>query len=93
MVQQGAFREDLYYRLSAFPINVPPLRERKGDLHLLSEHFLKDMEDGEQHIPLAPNVLETLLSYDYPGNVRELRNIIERAVILEIGRASCRERV
>lgn len=93
MVQQGAFREDLYYRLSAFPINVPPLRERKGDLHLLSEHFLKDMEDGEQHIPLAPNVLETLLSYDYPGNVRELRNIIERAVILATGAALTPEHI
>ena len=93
MVQQGPFREYLFYRLSAFPIQVPPLRERKGDLHLLCEHFLKDMEDGEQYIPLAPNVLETLLSYDYPGNVRELRNIIERAVILAAGAALTPEHI
>lgn len=93
MVQEGKFREDLFYRLSAFPIQIPPLRERKGDLHLLCEHFLKDMEDGEQYIPLAPNVLETLLSYDYPGNVRELRNVIERAVILAAGSALMPEHI
>jgi two-component system response regulator AtoC len=87
MVQTGGFREDLYYRLSAFPINIPPLRERKGDIPLLAEHFLGGIEDGEQYLPLSPQVIETLLSYDYPGNVRELRNIIERAVILAAGTA------
>ena len=85
MVKDGLFREDLYYRLSAFPINIPSLRERKDDLHMLSEHFLHSIEDGEQHIPLSTQVIETLLGYDYPGNVRELRNIIERAVILASG--------
>ncbi|MEJ2392868.1 MAG: sigma-54 dependent transcriptional regulator, partial [Gammaproteobacteria bacterium] len=87
MVQAGSFREDLYYRLSAFPINIPALRERKDDIPLLAEHFLASTEDGEQYLPLAPQVIETLLSYDYPGNVRELRNIIERAVILAAGTA------
>ncbi len=87
MVQASKFREDLYYRLSAFPINIPALRERKDDIPLLAEHFLATVEDGEQYLPLSPQVIETLLSYDYPGNVRELRNIIERAVILAAGTA------
>lgn len=87
MVHDGDFREDLYYRLSAFPINIPALRERKDDIPLLTEHFLASIEDGEQYLPLAPQVIETLLRYDYPGNVRELRNIIERAVILAAGTA------
>lgn len=82
MVSAGSFREDLYYRLSAFPIKIPALRERKDDIPLLAEHFLASIEEGEQYLPLAPSVIETLLGYDYPGNVRELRNIIERAVIL-----------
>jgi len=87
MVQASKFREDLYYRLSAFPINIPALRERKDDVPLLAEHFLAAIEEGEQYLPLSPQVIETLLSYDYPGNVRELRNIIERAVILAAGTA------
>jgi two-component system response regulator AtoC len=87
MVADGSFREDLYYRLSAFPVNVPALRERKDDIPLLAEHFLASIEEGEQYLPLAPQVIETLLGYDYPGNVRELRNIIERAVILAAGTA------
>jgi two-component system response regulator AtoC len=82
MVDDGAFRKDLYYRLSAFPIRIPPLRERKDDIPALAEHFLALSEDGERHVPLSPEVIETLLAYDYPGNVRELRNIIERAAIL-----------
>ncbi|MDH5184182.1 MAG: sigma-54 dependent transcriptional regulator, partial [Gammaproteobacteria bacterium] len=85
MVKEGEFREDLYYRLSAFPINIPSLRERKDDIHMLSEHFLRAIEEGEQHIPLSAQVIESLMSYDYPGNVRELRNILERAVILASG--------
>lgn len=85
MVQAGSFREDLYYRLSAFPINIPTLRERKDDIPLLAEYFLGDIEEGEQHQPLSPQVIETLLSYDFPGNIRELRNIVERAVILSAG--------
>ncbi|HHC72829.1 MAG TPA: sigma-54-dependent Fis family transcriptional regulator [Thiotrichales bacterium] len=82
MVADGTFREDLYYRLSAFPVRVPPLREHKDDIPLLAEHFLEQAEEGPRHLPLTPEVIETLLGYDYPGNVRELRNIIERATIL-----------
>jgi two-component system, NtrC family, response regulator AtoC len=82
MVTQQQFREDLYYRLSAFPIQIPPLRERKDDIAALAEHFLTSMPEGERHIPLSSEVIEKLLGYDYPGNVRELRNIIERGMIL-----------
>ena len=81
-VKQGSFREDLYYRLAAFPVRVPTLRERKDDIPLLAEHFLEHMEEGENSLPLAPAVIQRLISYEYPGNVRELRNIIERANIL-----------
>ncbi len=87
MVEAGRFREDLYYRLSAFPITIPPLRERKGDIAALAEHFLGMLENGDQYVPLAPDVLEALLDHDYPGNIRELRNVIERALILAAGDA------
>lgn len=82
MVAEGQFRQDLYYRLSAFPIHIPSLRERKDDIVALTEHFLYGLPEGERHIPLSSDVIEKLFSYDYPGNVRELRNIIERATIL-----------
>ena len=82
LLESGRFREDLYYRLSAFPITVPPLRERKDDIPMLAEHFLSRMEDAERHLPLSPEVIETLLTWNYPGNVRELRNVVERAAIL-----------
>lgn len=85
MVEQGLFRQDLYYRLSAFPIQVPPLRERVDDIPLLAEYFLARSEDADRLTPLSPEVLEALMSYHYPGNVRELRNIIERAAILAYG--------
>ncbi|HKK06836.1 MAG TPA: sigma 54-interacting transcriptional regulator, partial [Gammaproteobacteria bacterium] len=82
MVEAGQFRHDLYYRLSAFPIEVPTLRERKDDIPALAEYFLSHLPDGERQIPLSPSVTERLLDYEYPGNVRELGNIIERAAIL-----------
>ena len=82
MVEKGSFRADLFYRLSAFPVTVPPLRERKDDIPRLAENFLARLEDGDRHIPISPEVIERLLGYDYPGNIRELRNIIERAAIL-----------
>ncbi len=82
MVANKEFRQDLYYRLSAFPVNVPPLRDRKDDIVPLSEHFLHQIPEGDNHLPLSAEVIETLLGYPYPGNVRELRNIIERATIL-----------
>lgn len=85
MLEAKTIREDLYYRLSAFPVKVPTLRERKEDVPGLAEFFLKRIDDGDNQIPLSPDVIERLLSYDYPGNVRELRNIMERAVILAAG--------
>ncbi len=85
MIEEGSFRQDLYYRLAAFPINIPSLRERKDDIFLLAQHFLSQFEDGHQYLPLSAEVIEKLMDYDYPGNVRELRNILERAVILAAG--------
>ena len=85
MVERGGFRQDLYYRLSAFPVQVPALRERLDDIPMLAEAFLNQYEEGDRFTPLPPDVIETLMDYDYPGNVRELRNIIERAAILAYG--------
>jgi len=85
MSEQGEFRQDLYYRLSAFPVNIPALRERPDDIPALAEHFLANIEDGDRFVPIPPDVIETLFNHDYPGNVRELRNIIERAAILAYG--------
>ena len=82
MVADGQFRQDLYYRLSAFPVTVPSLRARKDDIAMLAEHFLKSISEGDRHLPLSPEVIEALMAYDYPGNIRELRNVIERASIL-----------
>ncbi len=82
MVAEGQFRQDLYYRLSAFPIHIPPLRNRREDIIALAEHFLTSQFDGEHHIPLSSEVIEKLLGHDFPGNIRELRNTLERAVIL-----------
>jgi transcriptional regulator with GAF, ATPase, and Fis domain len=82
MVRSGRFREDLYYRLSAFPVSVPPLRERKEDIPRLAEFFLARLPEGRRHLPLDAAVLARLMTYDYPGNVRELKNIIERAYLL-----------
>lgn len=85
MVQQGEFREDLYFRLHVFPINIPPLRERKGDIVSFVNHFIvkKSLEIGlKGPISLSVGAIETLLSYQWPGNVRELENAVERALIL-----------
>ena len=85
----GRFREDLYYRLSVFPIQVAPLRERKEDIPPLAKHFV-DLSVRELRIPkprLTRAGIAKLLSYDWPGNVRELRNVIDRAVILARGGA------
>lgn len=85
-VRQGAFREDLYYRLSVFPIHLPPLRERKEDIPHIIRQFLARLEGGRT-VRLEPEALDALLGYDWPGNVRELENVIERAVILSGGGA------
>lgn len=84
MVAEGKFRDDLYYRLNVITIHLPPLRERKEDIPLLLEHFLKKYCDENQK-PLrrfSPEAMRHLLDYDWPGNVRELENVVERAVVL-----------
>jgi two-component system, NtrC family, response regulator PilR len=80
----GRFREDLYYRLAVVPIRIPPLRERKGDVPLLVDHFLRkySRQFGKDVRQLSSYAMEVLLGYDFPGNVRELENIIERGVAL-----------
>src|SRR5213595_1337209 len=87
-IAEGRFREDLYYRLSVIPIQVPPLRERRDDIPLLARHFLerfsKTMEKPIEGI--SPEAMTRLESYDWPGNVRELENTMERAVALETSR-------
>ena len=84
MVAEGTFREDLFFRLNVIPVNLPPLRERKGDIPLLVAHFLKKFsEEVSKDIRgFAPDALMLLGEYNFPGNVRELENIIERAVVL-----------
>jgi PAS domain S-box-containing protein len=86
LIQEGKFREDLYYRIHVFPIHIPPLREREDDVILLArsfaEAFAKRM--GRKLNPLGPGALMRLKSYNWPGNVRELQNVIERAVITSI---------
>jgi two-component system response regulator PilR (NtrC family) len=81
----GRFREDLFYRLAVVPLRLPPLRERKEDIPLLVEHFLKKYAEifGKNVRELSSYALQVLMDYDYPGNVRELENIIERGVALE----------
>jgi two-component system response regulator PilR (NtrC family) len=84
-VADHAFREDLYYRISVIPIHVPPLRERPEDIPLLASHFLRKYAPaaGKQIHRIAPQALEALAGYEWPGNVRQLENTIERAVALE----------
>jgi DNA-binding NtrC family response regulator len=86
-VRAGRFREDLYYRLSVFPIRVPALRERRDDIPLLAAHFLRRAasEYGIEPPAIPPVTMRRLMEYDWPGNVRELENFIERAVIMHAG--------
>jgi DNA-binding NtrC family response regulator len=86
-IQQGRFRQDLYYRINVFPIHLPPLRERTEDIPLLAEHCLKKQQ-RKLKIPMngfSEEALQALCDYGYPGNVRELENLIERALILSNG--------
>jgi two-component system, NtrC family, response regulator len=87
-IAKGHFREDLYYRLNVVHIEVPPLRERKEDIPLLIRYFLErfSREMNKKEVPtLAPEVMAALLAYDWPGNIRELENMLERAIILSSG--------
>lgn len=81
MVEEGSFRQDLYYRISAFPVFMPSLREREDDIPLLAESLLKRIRP-HQKTKLSPSAIECLKAYAFPGNVRELRNILERACLL-----------
>ncbi len=84
MVTEGRFRDDLYYRLCVITVSIPPLRERREDIPLLAEHFLRlyASENGKAIGAIAPEAMRALLDHDWPGNVRELENAIERAVVL-----------
>ena len=83
-MEAGTFREDLYYRLNVFPIFMPPLRERKTDILLLSDHFLEKYagEGGKNIRRFSTPAINMLIDYHWPGNVRELENCIERATLL-----------
>jgi PAS domain S-box-containing protein len=86
-IASGTFRADLFYRLNVFPIDVPPLRQRKADIPMLVEYFVKRYADkaGKQISKIDKNTLKLCQSYDWPGNIRELQNIVERSVILSPG--------
>jgi transcriptional regulator with GAF, ATPase, and Fis domain len=83
-VRDGRFRQDLYFRINVFPLRLPPLRERKEDIILLTEYFIKkfSIEMNKGDISLSDNARKKLLNYQWPGNIRELLNTIERALIL-----------
>ncbi|MFQ5796981.1 MAG: sigma-54-dependent transcriptional regulator [Candidatus Bipolaricaulia bacterium] len=86
-IKEGLFREDLYHRLNVVPITLPPLRDRKEDIPILSRYFLRkySMETRKNFSEITSVAQEKLLSYDWPGNVRELANVIERAIVLSSG--------
>ncbi len=83
-VEQKQFREDLYYRLNSFPINIPPLRQRKGDVLVLAEHFLKEFNEklGKNVRGFTKRAIKLIYEYNWPGNIREMENTIERCLII-----------
>jgi DNA-binding NtrC family response regulator len=87
MIREGKFREDLFYRLSVFPIGIPPLRERREDIPTLANYFVSKLSPqmGKKIKSISPQAMEVLASASWPGNVRELQNIVERAIILSRG--------
>ena len=87
MMIDGLFREDLYYRLSVFPVELPPLREREEDIPLFVEHVVDRArrECGIPRLRIAPDTMAILVRYDWPGNVRELQNVVERSVLMSDG--------
>jgi DNA-binding NtrC family response regulator len=94
-VEEGRFREDLYYRLNVIAIQLPPLRQRKEDVPALVQHFVDKYarENGKIVEGVTPEALQVLMDYDWPGNVRELENVIERGVVLSTGPTIGRELV
>ncbi|MFC1719286.1 sigma-54 interaction domain-containing protein [Candidatus Poribacteria bacterium] len=89
-IGEGAFREDLYFRLARFTVEIPPLRERKEDVPLLADHFLNmfSVEMGIPQLALSPEAMSLIRDYPFPGNVRELKNVIEHALIKSNGEPS-----
>lgn len=87
LIEQGQFRADLYYRLNVFPIDLPPLRERVGDIPLLVRHFVEHHAEklGRRIDAIPTDVMDTLIRHSWPGNIRELQHVIQRAVILSHG--------
>ena len=87
-IKENRFREDLYYRLNVISIHVPPLRERKEDIPLLVETFIRKycLEMNKEYMKITPSALKLLMEYDWPGNVRELENVIERALVIAKGK-------
>ena len=87
MASERTFREDLFYRLNVIPLYMPPLRERRDDIPLLAKHFVQLLSKsvGRPTKTLTQELIEELLHYDWPGNIRELRNVMERAIILSTG--------
>jgi DNA-binding NtrC family response regulator len=82
-LENGTFREDLYYRLNVLPLNIPPLRQRKEDIPYLAEHFMRKVSrEMGRECTLSQNAIDRLMQYDWPGNVRELENVIERSIVL-----------
>jgi transcriptional regulator with PAS, ATPase and Fis domain len=89
MVEEGTFREDLFYRLNVIPVRLPPLRERRADIPLLAQHFLEQLgRDSPERgrVTLSQDAQQTLMAFDWPGNVRQLENVIERTFALSPGR-------
>jgi transcriptional regulator with PAS, ATPase and Fis domain len=86
LVANGAFREDLYYRLNVIEVRIPPLRERRDDIEVLASHFVEkySKENNKRVTGITDEAMEILLAYPWPGNIRELRNVIERAVVLSV---------
>jgi DNA-binding NtrC family response regulator len=85
LAREGKFREDLYYRLCVIPLALPPLRSRRADVRVLAEHFVKAFSPRGQAVQLSPAALAALEGYSWPGNIRELRNVIHRALLLRRG--------
>jgi DNA-binding NtrC family response regulator len=79
MVADGRFRQDLYYRISAFPIHLPPLRERADDIPMLVDSFLQRGSSSKHRVSVEARAMARLQAHDWPGNIRELRNVLERA--------------
>ena len=94
-VKEGKFREDLYYRISVFPIRIPPLRERRDEIEQLAYHFLNrfSRQFGKNITKFDKGVLELLENYPWPGNIRELQNVIERAVVLAEGNTITKDEI